>query len=112
MLLATTGVFYPARLRAVSAIETEVRGWPGMRIGGHRLGGIGFFFDEEECGHVHGNGLLDCFVGRTNRDQLVESGLALPHHIFPKSGWISFWIDGEKEIEPALALIRIAAAAK
>jgi hypothetical protein len=108
MLLGATGVFYPARLRAISAIESAVRGWPEMRVGVHRLGGIGFFFRGKESSHIHGNGLLDCFVGRANRDRLIESGRALPHHVFPQSGWISSWIRNEEDIESALELIRIA----
>ena len=110
MLLAATGVFHPSRLRAMSTIESTVRKWPGMRVGVHRLGGIGFFFRGRESSHIHGNGLLDCFVGRTNRDSLIESGRALPHHVFPRSGWISFWIRDENDIRSALELIRIAAA--
>jgi hypothetical protein len=112
MLFAATGVFHPVRLRTISAIEADIRRWPGMQIGVHRFGGIGFFFHGKECGHIHGNGLLDCFVGRANRDRLVESGRALPHHIFPNSGWISFWIEDERDVEPALALVRIAADSK
>jgi hypothetical protein len=69
---------------------------------------MGFFFRGKESSHIHGNGLLDCFVGRANRDPLIESGRALPHHIFPQSGWISFWVRNEKDIQPALELIRIA----
>jgi len=86
MLFAATGLFFTKRLRAMSAIELTVREWPGMRLGIHRLGGIGFFFRGRESGHVHGNGLLDCFVGRANRESLVASGDALPHHVFPNSG--------------------------
>ena len=112
MLLGVTGVFYPARLRAISAIESAVRGWPETRVGVHRLGGIGFFFQGKESGHIHGNGLLDCFVGRPNRDRLIESGRALPHHVFPQSGWISFWIRNEEDIQSALELIRIAGEAR
>jgi Family of unknown function (DUF5519) len=112
MLLGATGVFYPARLRAISAIESAVRGWPEMRVDVHRLGGIGFFFRGRESSHIHGNGLLDCFVGRANRDRLIESGRALPHHVFPQSGWISFWVRDEEDIQPALELIRIAMEAK
>ena len=112
MLLGATGVFYPARLRAISAIELAVRGWPEMRVGVHQLGGIGFFFRGKESSHIHGNGLLDCFVGRANRERLIESGRALPHHVFPQSGWISFWIEDEKDIEAALELIRTATGAK
>ena len=112
LLLAATGVFHPSRLRVISQIESAVSQWPGTRVGVHRLGGIGFFFHGKESSHIHGNGLLDCFVGRTNRDSLVESGRALPHHVFPRSGWISFWIRGENDIQPALDLIRIAMEAK
>ena len=108
MLLAATGLFCPKRLRALSEVETTVSQWPGLRIGVHRLGGIGFFFRGRESAHIHGNGLLDCFVGRANRERLVASGHALPHHAFPNSGWISFWIQGEKDVQPALELIGIA----
>jgi hypothetical protein len=112
MLLAATGLFYPKRLRAISAIESEVRRWAGARVGIHRFGGIGFFFRGRESSHIHGNGLLDCFAGRENRDRLVESGSAFPHHLFPNSGWISFWIRGKEDVQRALELIRTAAAAK
>jgi hypothetical protein len=109
MLLGASGLFSPRRLRAISTIEATVCGWPGMRAGVHRLGGIGFFFREKESSHIHGNGLLDCFVGRENRDRLIANGEALPHHVFPNSGWISFWVEDEKDIKAALRLIRIAA---
>ena len=93
-------------------IESTVRAWPNMRVGPHRLGGTGFIFRGKETSHIHGNGLLDCYVGRANRDSLVESGRAFPHHIFPRSGWISFWVQGEADVEPALELIRIALESK
>lgn len=83
-----------------------------MRVGVHRLGGIGFFFRGKESSHIHGNGLLDCFVGRANREALVSNGGALAHHIFPRSGWISFWVEDEEDVRPALELIRIAAEQK
>ena len=108
MLFAGTGLFYPNRLRAINAIETAVRSWAGMRVGVHRLGGVGFFVRDKESSHIHGNGLLDCFVGRANRERLVATGRALPHHVFPNSGWISFWVRGEEDVQTALELIRIA----
>lgn len=108
MLLGATGLLNPSRLGAISTIESTVREWPEMRVGVHRLGGIGFFFRGKESSHIHGNGLLDCFVGCANRDRLIESGCAVAHHVFPHSGWISFWIRNENDIQPALELIRIA----
>ena len=112
MLLAATALFFPKRMHAISEIEAAIRTWPEMRVGIHRLGGIGFFFRGKESSHIHGNGLLDCFVGRANRNALVASGRALPHHVFPNSGWISFWIEDENNVEPAMELIRIANEAK
>jgi hypothetical protein len=110
MLLGATGLFHPARLRAISEVEAQVRRWPGMEIGVHRLGGIGFFLQGKESSHIHGNGLLDCFVGRTNRDELIGDGRALPHHIFPRSSWISFWIKNDDDVPEAIDLVRIALA--
>jgi hypothetical protein len=101
-LLLSTALLRPARLRAISAVENDARRLPGVTLGVHRLGGIGFFFHGKESSHIHGNGLLD-------RDELVRDGRALPHHIFPRSGWISFWIQDEEDVRPALELIRIAA---
>ena len=109
MLLLSTALLHPRCLRAISAVEKNAQRLPGVTLGVHRLGGIGFFFHGKESSHIHGNGLLDCFVGRTNRDELVNDGRALPHHIFPRSGWISFWIQDEEDVRPALELIRIAA---
>jgi hypothetical protein len=109
LLLGWSALFSPARVRAISDLEAAVTTWPGMRPGNHRFGGVGFFFHDRECGHIHGNGLLDCFVGRTNRDALVQSGAAAAHHIFPHSGWISFWIENADDLARAIELVRIAA---
>ena len=93
----------------MSTIEATVAQWPEVRIRVHRLGGIGFFHNGRESSHIHGNGLLDCFVGREVRDALVSEGRARPHHVFPRSGWISFWIENEEDVAAALELIEMAA---
>jgi hypothetical protein len=110
MLFTSTALFHPARLRAISAIETAAREMPEMRPGGHRFGGVGFFFRGRECGHIHGNGLLDCFVGQAKRDALLLDDRASAHHVFPRSGWISFWVRDGADVPRAIELIRIACA--
>src|SRR5687767_3121982 len=107
MLLASTALFHPARLRAISAIEAAARAMPEMRPGVHRFGGVGFFFRGKECGHIHGNGLLDCFVGQAKRDVLLRDSRASAHHVFPRSGWISFWIRDGADVPQAIDLIRL-----
>jgi hypothetical protein len=110
-LLISTALFSPGRLRAISALEKEAQELPEISLGVHRYGGIGFFFRGKEMSHLHGNGLLDCFVGRTNRDFLLrQSSGVMVHHVFPRSGWISFFIKGQDDVERALELIQIACA--
>jgi hypothetical protein len=111
MLLTATALVWPARLRAISNIEATVNRLPGVSPSVHRFGGIGFHFRGQECGHIHGNGLLDCFVGRTNRDWLLQNrDGVMAHHVFPRSGWISFFVNGPGDVERALELIQIACA--
>ncbi|PYK82761.1 MAG: hypothetical protein DME37_01840 [Verrucomicrobia bacterium] len=74
----------------------------------HRFGGVGFFVGTTEIGHLHGNGLLDLFVGKSFRTEQVRQGRALPHHVFPDSGWISFWLRNRTDIAQALELFEIA----
>ena len=62
-------------------------------------------------GHLHGNGLLGCHVGRANRDRFVrEHGRVTAHHLFPQSGWISFFINDPGDVDNALELIQAARA--
>jgi hypothetical protein len=110
MLFSSTAILHPGRLRAISTVEKAVNQLPGVKPGVHRLGGVGFFFQGKECSHIHGNGLLDCLVGRENREALVREGRASPHHLFPRSGWISFWIRNGDDVAAAIDLIRISCA--
>ena len=110
LLFSATALFHPARLRAISAIETAAVEVLGVRPGVHRFGGIGFFFRGRECGHLHGNGLLECLVGVANRDALVGGQRALSHHVFPTSGWISFWVRNGNDVPQAIELLRLACA--
>ena len=41
-----------------------------------------------------------------SRDEIVSAGRAQPHHILPKSGWVSFYLREEEDIEKAIALLR------
>jgi predicted DNA-binding protein (MmcQ/YjbR family) len=36
----------------------------------------------------------------------VEAGLAEPHHILPETGWISFYLREESDIQKVLELLR------
>ena len=41
------------------------------------------------------------------RNKLVDSGHVSPHHVLPQSGWISYWIEGEKDIPVVIELFKM-----
>ena len=104
-MLAWTALAHPARLAAMQEIEKRALALPGIRLRVHRLGGTAFARGPRELGHLHGNGLLDLFVGREQRDTLIATSRAQPHHVFSDSGWISFWVRSEADVPAALALL-------
>jgi hypothetical protein len=109
-LLIATVLFDRPRLRAREKFEEAISRHDGIQFAPHRFGGVGFFFGRKEIGHIHGNGLLDLFVGKSARTDFVANGLALPHHVLPNSGWISFWLTQPDDAAHALELFDAARA--
>ena len=108
MLLVATALFDWRALAVRESLELEACRSLGVELSVHRFGGVGFTSGRHELAHLHGNGLFDAFVGTSARDSVVRSGMASPHHIFPRSGWVSFWIKTEADLPNALELMRIA----
>jgi len=109
LLLADTCVFHRARLIAMENLEAQALAIPGVLLKVHRFGGIEFVAkDGRELGHLHGHGLLDVPVGRAMADLLVAQRRVRPHHVFPRSKWISFQIESEVDIPVALELLILA----
>ena len=107
-LMVATMLFDRPRLRAMEMFENAIRRKYTIQRRPHRFGGVGFFIGTTEIGHLHGNGLLDLFVGKSFRTEQVRQKHALPHHVFPDSGWISFWLKSPADIAQALELFEIA----
>ncbi len=108
VLTACTALCAPEKMRAIELLEESVCERFGARRGVHRFGGLGFFVGRSEIGHVHGNGLVDVFVGRANRDRIVADAHAQRHHVFPASGWVSYWLHDRAEVDGALQLFNLA----
>ena len=87
-------------------IDSAVAGWEGTSAHPHRFGGVEFCFGKREIGHLHGDRLLDVPFPRRVHDELIAAGKALPHHVLPDSGWVSFHITGGDDVEAAIALLR------
>lgn len=108
MLLMGTALFNWRALSLRESLESEACRLLGVGLSVHRFGGVGFIYGRHELAHLHGNGLFDAFVGMRARDDVVGRGSASPHHVFPRSGWVSFWIKTEADLPKALELMRIA----
>jgi hypothetical protein len=91
---------------AAETIKTAVSAWPGVALAPHRFGGVEFTLGSREIGHLHGDSLLDVPFPKRIRNELVDHGLARPHHVLPDSGWISFRIDKPDDVDAAIALLR------
>jgi predicted DNA-binding protein (MmcQ/YjbR family) len=61
---------------------------------------------KRELGHIHGDRLVDIPFPKPVRDELVSTGQAEPHHILPDTGWISFFLKSEADIDHAIKLMR------
>src|SRR6476659_11387070 len=90
-----------------AAIVREVSSWAGVTTGRHRFGGTEFRIGRRELGHLHGNRLADLPFPLLIRDELVAAGRAEPHHIYPESGWISYYIRDQGDVAAVIALFRL-----
>src|SRR6266550_350637 len=87
-------------------INAAVSAWEGITAHPHRFGGTEYRLVDREIGHVHGDGLVDVPFPPTVKHELVAAGQAVPHHVLPESGWISFYIRDPGDVEKGIALLR------
>lgn len=88
-------------------IEREVCSWPGVECAPHRFGGTEFRAAGHELGHLHGDRLVDLPFPVAMRRELVEAGRALPHHVLPDTGWVSYRLASLDDVPGAVALFRL-----
>lgn len=88
-------------------IEQELLTWPGVESVPHRFGGKEFRVQNHEIGHLHSSRLADLPFPRRVRDELIAAGRAVPHHVMPDTGWVSYYIQGSDDAQAVLALFRL-----
>lgn len=86
---------------------SEVLKWGGVAGSQHRFGGTEFRVGAREIGHVHGDYQADIAFPMSVRNQLVAEKRAQPHHILPKSGWITFRFREKEDVRKAIELFRL-----
>jgi Luciferase len=89
-----------------------VSGWPEVESSPHRFGGVEWRLGQVEIGHAHRGGLVDVPYTVRIRNLLVAEGRAEPHHILPDSGWISFFMRQDGDVERATWLLQLSYAHK
>jgi hypothetical protein len=92
---------------ASNIILKEITSLEGVTTLPHRFGGIEFKFLRRELGHLHGNHLLDIPFPLKTKEELIKQNRVKQHHILPKSGWISLYINNEDDIKEAVKLLKL-----
>lgn len=91
----------------LDTIQDTLTAWPAVTAKAHRFGGVEFNIDSTEIGHVHSTGMVDIPFTVKLRTQLLAEGKAKAHHLLPETGWISFYIRSDADVEQALWLLRL-----
>jgi predicted DNA-binding protein (MmcQ/YjbR family) len=95
----------PVRGASKQIIDTLLT-WDSIEAHPHRFGGVEFRIGKREIGHIHGDALVDIPFPKKIRDEIVAAGEARPHHILPETGWISFYLKEDGDVEKAIALLK------
>jgi hypothetical protein len=90
---------------AQKSITAAVTSWPGVTSQPHRFGGVEYLIGKREIGHIHGDHLVDIPFPKKVRDEIIAIGRAQPHHILPETGWVSFYLRQESDVEQAITLL-------
>ena len=87
-------------------IRQELLSWKGVTIHEHNFATLIFYVDGIEMGHLHGDSITDLQFPTRLGKKLVREGNVSPHHIIPKSGWVSHEILNAKDVETVIELFR------
>ena len=102
----------PHLLHVFDSVENEVLSWKDTTVGIHKYGGLQFNVHKKEIGHLHSNGLLDVVYSRKVKTMLMKEGRVNHHHLFEKSGWISFYIASAEDEVYAIKLLKLSYSTK
>jgi hypothetical protein len=94
-------------MKTLDKIKETVSAWPRVSAHPHRFGGSEFRFGRAEIGHIHENGIVDIPFPRPIHDLLLAEESVEEHHFVPDSGWITFRLRNEEDVEHAIWLFRL-----
>jgi hypothetical protein len=91
---------------AQARITQALTVWEGLSIQPHRFGGVEYVIGKREIGHIHGDHMVDIPFPKRMRDEIVAARRAQPHHVLPETGWVSFYLNQEADVDRAIVLLR------
>jgi len=94
-------------MQQLKKLENTVSSWPQISVHPHRFAAREFRFGNAEVGHVHHGGIVDIPFPRPIRDALLAEGLAEEHQWVPNSGWVTFHVRSDKDLQDAIWLMRL-----
>src|SRR6266850_3575386 len=65
-----------------------------------------FFVGGTMFMHIHGHGHCDIRLSKDDQGNALAEGKARPHRWAPQAGYVTSIVDDEKDLEPAMELIR------
>jgi hypothetical protein len=93
----------------VETIIDAASDWPEITAGPHQFNAVEFLLADHEIGHIHRDGgMLDINFPKRMRDILVEEGRTGEHHFVPNSGWTSYRVRTDDDVDDGLWLLRVA----
>ena len=93
-------------MRYVERVIGEVETWENITKSAHRFGGTQFNLGKTEIGHIHSNGVVDIPLPKRIKDVLIRERKVSTHHYLLHSGWTSFYIKLESDVDSALRLLK------
>ena len=94
-------------MQQLKKLEDTVSSWPQISVHPHRFAAREFRFGNAEVGHVHNGGIVDIRFPRPIRDALLAEGLAEEHQWVPNSGWVTFRVRSDNDLQHAIWLMRL-----
>ncbi len=90
---------------AQESITKAMTALAGVTVAPHRFGGVEYVIGKREVGHIHGDHMVDIPFPKKVRDEIVAAGRAQPHHLLPETGWVSFYLRQDDDVEKAITLL-------
>ena len=66
-----------------------------------------FFVGRTMFMHIHGHGHCDIRLTKADQQRVLAQGRARSHRWAPEAGYVTFLVDEEKDLEPAMELNRM-----